>query len=206
MILTNRQKAIGYELLAVGLHQSKIGPQGPAGDLKSAISPIRLLATCFLLLATFNFATCKYGFKDIGGLDADVKTFRVNYFENKAEYKNPQLSPQITEKLKQKIISTTRLRQTNDDDAHYDISGFVSSYYTSTSGISANNTSLNRLTANFHVIFKNTLDQTKNFESDVTYSVDFDANLSLSQVEQSKGDEIAKNLTEAIFNKIFSNW
>ena len=167
---------------------------------------IILLPICLLLIATFCFATCKYGFKDIGGLPIEVKTFRVNYFENKAEYKNPQLSPQITEKLKQKIISTTKLRQTNDDDAHYDISGYVSGYYTSTTGISGNNTSLNRLTATFHLIFKNTLDEKKNFEADVNYSFDFDANLSLSQVEQAKGDEIVKNLTDAIFNKIFSNW
>ena len=159
-----------------------------------------------LILITFSFATCKYGFKDAAPIPVEVKTFRVNYFENRADYKNPQLSPQITEKLKQKIISTTRLRQTNDADAHYDISGFVSGYYTSTTGITANNTSLNRLTATFHLIFKNTLDEKKDFEADVTYSVDFDANLSLSQVEQSKGDEISKNLTEAIFNKIFSNW
>ena len=159
-----------------------------------------------LIIATCNFATCKYGFKDIGGLAPEVKTFRVNYFENKAEYKNPQLSPQLTEKLKQKIIGTTRLRQTNDDDAHYDISGYVSQYYTSTTGISGNNTSLNRLTANFHLIFKNTLDEKKNFEADVTYSIDFNANKSLSEVEQEKGDEIARNLTDAIFNKIFSNW
>jgi hypothetical protein len=159
-----------------------------------------------LLIGIFNFATCKYGFKDIGGLPVEVKTFRVNYFENRADYKNPQLSPQLTEKLKQKIIGTTRLRQTNEDDAHYDISGFVSQYFTSTTGITNNSTSLNRLTATFHLIFKNTLDDTKNFEADVTYSVDFDANLSLSQVEQSKGDEISKNLTDAIFNKIFSNW
>ena len=159
-----------------------------------------------LILVTFSFATCKYGFKDAAPIPVEVKTFRVNYFENRVDYKNPQLSPQITEKLKQKIISTTRLRQTNDADAHYDISGFVSGYYTSTTGITANNTSLNRLTATFHLIFKNTLDEKKDFEADVTYSVDFDANLSLSQVEQSKGDEISKNLTEAIFNKIFSNW
>ena len=162
--------------------------------------------TFMLLIACFNFATCKYGFKDIGGLPIEVKTFRVNYFDNKAEYKNPQLSPQITEKLKQKIIGTTRLRQTNDDDAHYDISGYVSRYYTSTTGITGNTTSLNRLTAEFHLIFKNTLDEKKNFEADVNYSFDFDANLSLSQVEQAKGDEIVKNLTDAIFNKIFSNW
>jgi len=159
-----------------------------------------------LIIATCNFATCKYGFKDIGGLAPEVKTFRVNFFENRAEYKNPQLSPALTEKLKQKIIGTTRLRQTNDDDAHYDISGYVSQYYTSTTGISGTNTSLNRLTATFIFIFKNTLDEKKSFEADVTYSIDFDANLSLTQVEQSKGEEISRNLTDAIFNKIFSNW
>lgn len=164
------------------------------------------VALGLLIIATCSFATCKYSFNDTGALPTEVKTFRVNYFENRAEYKNPQLSPQITEKLKQKIIGTTRLRQTNEDDAHYDISGYVSAYYTSTTGISGNNTSLNRLTANFHLIFKNTLDEKKSFETDVTYSLDFNANLSLSQVEQSKGDEIAKNLSDAIFNKIFSNW
>lgn len=157
------------------------------------------------LIATCSFATCKYGFKDVS-LPTEVKTFRVNFFENRAEYKNPQLSPALTEKLKQKIIGTTRLKQTNEDDAHYDISGYVSQYYTSTTGISGTNTSLNRLTANFHLILKNTLDEKKSFETDVTYSIDFDANLSLSQVEQSKGDEISRNLTDAIFNKIFSNW
>ena len=181
--------------------------QWAKGNRQKAIGKnIMLIAYCLLLIALFNFATCKYGFKDLGGLPTEVKTFRVNYFENKADYKNPQLSPAVTEKLKQKIIGTTRLRQTNDDDAHYDISGYVSRYYTSTTGISGNTTSLNRLTAEFHLIFKNTLDEKKNFEADVSYSVDFDANLSLSQVEQAKGDEIVRNLTDAIFNKIFSNW
>ncbi len=167
---------------------------------------IFLLPVCILLIVCFNFSTCKYGFKDTAPLPPEIKTFRVNQFENRADYKNPQLSPQVTEKLKQKIISTTRLRQTNDENAHYDISGYVSRYYTSTTGISNNSTSLNRLTAEFHLIFKNTLDEKKNFEADVTYSVDFDANLSLTQVESQKGDEISKNLTDAIFNKIFSNW
>jgi hypothetical protein len=192
MILKN--KAMGNGQWAKGNWQKAIGKN------------IMLIACCTLLIALFNFATCKYGFKDLGGLPTEVKTFRVNYFENKADYKNPQLSPAVTEKLKQKIIGTTRLRQTNDDDAHYDISGYVSRYYTSTTGISGNTTSLNRLTAEFHLIFKNTLDEKKNFEADVSYSVDFDANLSLSQVEQAKGDEIVRNLTDAIFNKIFSNW
>ncbi len=205
MILKN--KAMGNGQWANGKSQKPKGNwQWAIGNKNLAIGNNMLqIACCLLLIATFSFATCKYGFKDVS-LPPEVKTFRVNYFENKAEYKNPQLSPQITEKLKQKIIGTTRLRQTNDDDAHYDISGYVSGYFTSTTGITGNTTSLNRLTATFHLIVKNTLDEKKNFEADVTYSVDFDANLSLSQVEQAKGDEISRNLTDAIFNKIFSNW
>ena len=180
--------------------------QWAMGKRRVSESRTLLFACCILLIACFNFATCKYGFKDAAPIPPEVKTFRVNYFENKADYKNPQLSPALTEKLKQKIISTTRLRQTNGDEAHYDISGYVSRYYTTTTGINGNNTSLNRLTAEFHVVFKNTLDEKKNFEADVTYSVDFDANLSLSQIETAKGEEIVKNLADAIFNKIFSNW
>ncbi len=53
-------------------------------------------------------ATCKYSFNDVS-IPVEVKTFRVNYLENKARYINPQLSPQLTERLKQKIIGTTRL-------------------------------------------------------------------------------------------------
>ncbi|HQW83493.1 MAG TPA: LPS assembly lipoprotein LptE [Ferruginibacter sp.] len=163
------------------------------------------LLIALILISIFNFATCKYGFKDVS-MAPEVKTFRVNYFENKADYKNPQLSPQLTEKVKQKIISTTRLRQTNDDDAHYDISGYVSNYYISTTGITNSTSSLNRLSVTFHLIFKNNLDETKNFEADIPYSLDFDANLSLNQVEQRSGEDIIKNLADAIFNKIFSNW
>ncbi len=192
MILKNKLK--GNRQWAVGNGQQAIG------------NTMLHIAYCLLLIACFSSATCKYGFKDAAPIPLEVKTFRVNYFENRAEYKNPQLSPQVTEKLKAKVISTTRLRQTNDDDAHYDISGFISGYYVTTTGISGNNSESNRLTATAHLIFKNTLDNSKNFEADVTYSIDFNANLSLNQVEQARGDDISKNLVDAIFNKIFSNW
>jgi hypothetical protein len=35
---------------------------------------------------------------------------------------------------------------------------------------------------------------------------DFDANISLSQAEAGLTTDIVKNLTDDIFNKIFSNW
>lgn len=159
-----------------------------------------------LMACSGMYATCKYSFKDTAPLPSDIKTFRVNYFENKATYVNTQLSPQLTERLKQKIISTTRLRQTNNDDAHYDISGYVSQYYTSITGISGGNASTNRLNVGFHVVFKNAIDPKQNFEADVTRTFDFPATQQLADAERSLNTDIVKNLTDEIFNKIFSNW
>lgn len=163
-------------------------------------------AVGIMLITVFNYSTCKYGFKDTNPPPPEVKTFRVNYLENKAQYVNSQLSIQLTEKLKQKIIGTTRLHQTNNDDAHYDISGYVSQYYTSTTGISNNAPSLNRLSVGFHLVFKNTLDETKNNEWDISRNFDFSANQTLSQVESSLTPDIVKGIVDEIFNKIFSNW
>jgi len=159
--------------------------------------------TAFLI---FSFATCKYSFNDVGAIPPEVKTFRVNYIENKAQYVNSYLSPNITEKLKQKIIGTTRLKQTNSEDAHYDISGYVSQYYATTIGVSGNNASGNRLTVVVHIKFRNTLNDKQNFESDVSATFDFSANQTLNDVESTLNPDIVKNMVDQIFNKIFSNW
>ena len=119
---------------------------------------------------------------------------------------NTQLSPLLTEKLKQKILNTTRLKQTNEEDAHYDISGYVSQYYTSTVTIQNSNAAGNRLNVGFHLIFKNTLDSKKDFESDISRTFDFPATQSLSEAENSLTNDIVKNVVDEIFNKIFSNW
>src|SRR5215212_3427911 len=165
-----------------------------------------LLAISFFIVSVFSFSTCKYSFKDTSPIPPEIKTFRVNYLENKARYVNPTITPQITEKLKQKIIGQTRLRQTNGDDAHYDISGYLSDYSQTTTGIANQNASTNRLNVSFHLIMKNTLDPTKDMEADITRNYDFNAQLSLPQAEATLLPQIIKNLTDEIFNKIFSNW
>jgi outer membrane lipopolysaccharide assembly protein LptE/RlpB len=165
-----------------------------------------LLTILIFILAVFSYSTCKYGFRDAAPIPQEVKTFRVNYLENKAQYINTQLSPQLTERLKQKIINTTRLRQSNNDDAHYDISGYVSQYYTTTVGITGNTASKNRLTVGFHLVFRNTLDDKKSFESDLTRTFDYDGTRTLNEAEAALNPEIVKNVVDEIFNKIFSNW
>jgi hypothetical protein len=173
-----------------------------------ATSRIQLFFSLAFISVIFTFATCKYSFKDTSPIPADITTFRVNLFENRARYVNPTIAPALTEKLRQKIISQTRLRETKNDDANYDISGYVSDYSVTTSGVSNQQASSNRLNVSFHLIFKNTVDPdpAKSFETDLTSNYDFPASQTLQQAESDLMDKIVKTVTDAIFNKIFSNW
>ncbi len=173
-----------------------------------SIFRIQLFILLSFVSVIFTFATCKYSFKDTSPIPADITTFRVNLFENRARYVNPTIAPALTEKLRQKIISQTRLRETKNDDANYDISGYVADYSVTTSGVQNQQASSNRLNVTFHLIFKNTVDPdpAKSFETDLTSNYDFPASQTLQQAESDKMDNILKTVTDAIFNKIFSIW
>lgn len=158
----------------------------------------------FVFLTSYLLSSC-YSFKDVS-IPPEVKTVRVQYIENRARIVNPQLSQRLTDKLRQKVINQTRLSQTNSDEAHYDISGQITDYYVTTSGISGGQAASNRLNVTVHLVFKNRLDEKKNFEADLTRNFDFSANQSLTQAEAALTDQIVQNLTDEIFNRIFSNW
>jgi Lipopolysaccharide-assembly len=160
------------------------------------------LVSCYLFFGAFS--SC-YTFKDIS-IPPEVKTVRVQYIENRARIVNPQLSQRLTDKLRQKIINQTRLLQTNNDEAHYDVSGQITDYYVTTSGISGGQAASNRLNVTVHLIFKNRLDDKKSFETDLSRTFDFSASQSLNQAEAALTDQIVQNLTDEIFNRIFSSW
>ena len=159
-----------------------------------------LLILCSLAL----FPSC-YTFRDIS-IPPNVKTVRLNYIENKAPYVNPQLSPRLTDRLRQKINNQTRLTLVTAEDAHYEINAVIIDYRATTAGISNQQAAINRLNVTVKIIFKNRLDEKENFEADISRNFDFDANLSLQQAEALKGDDIIRNLSDEIFNRIFSNW
>ena len=161
---------------------------------------LMILTTGFTIIMT----GC-YSFKDVS-IPPEVKTVKVNYIDNRARIVNPQLSQRLTDKVRQKIINQTRLTQTNSDEAHYDISGQITDYYVTTSGISGQRAATNRLNVTIHLIFKNRLDTKKNFEADLNRNFDFDAALPLQQAENQLTDLIVQNFTDEIFNRIFSNW
>lgn len=148
--------------------------------------------------------TCRYSLKDVS-IPPEIKTVRVFFIENKARYINPQLSPKLSDKLRQKIINQTRLSQTNSD-ADYEISGYISDYSVNTSGISQQQVASNNLNVTVHIIFRNRQDEKKNFEADITRNFPFSASKSLTQAEAELNEQMVNNLTDEIFNRIFSNW
>ncbi len=161
-------------------------------------------ASVLLIVLMLLFSGC-YSFRDVS-IPPEVKTVRIQYFENKARLFNPVLSPLLTDKLRQKVISQTRLTQVQGEDADYDIAGTITDCSVSTTGISNQQAASNRLNITVQIEFKNRLDESKNFEASVTRNFDFSASLTLDQAQLQLQDEIIRNLSDEIFNRIFSNW
>src|SRR4029078_2969346 len=115
-----------------------------------------LTMLCTLCVIAFTNSNCKvsYGLRDVSIPDS-VKTVKINFIENKARYVNPRLSPTLTDRLRQKIVGHTRLTQTNSDNADWEISGYVSDYSVSTSGIAQQQSSINRLNVSVHITLFN---------------------------------------------------
>ena len=177
--------------------------QGKCSSRTAFFFGIAAIAT--LLLLSFGNSSCNvYKFRDIAIPDS-IKTIKVNFIENRAPYVNPLLSPRLTDRLRQKIVSQTRLSQTNNDNADWDVKGYISNYTSSTSGISQQQVATNRLTVTVHITV-NDQKANKTQEYDVSRNFEYSASKSLTQAEQELADEIIRGMTDDIFNRIFSNW
>lgn len=173
--------------------------------LKSYKTFISLSIFAVLLAIAFSESSCHiYRFKDVSIPDS-VKLVKVNPFQNTATYVNPRLAPQLTDKLKQKIQSQTRIGQTNGDDADWVIDCKVTSYSITTAGISNQQVNTSRLNVGVHIEVKDNHTQKIN-KYDVTTPFDYSGSLSLQQAEQGLEAQMMRDIPDAIFNRIFSNW
>jgi hypothetical protein len=165
-------------------------------------------ATCvlFLVCCSFFLSSCGvYTFKDVSIDYSKYKTIKIDFIENRASYKNPQLSPRLTDALQQKIGNQTKLTRINNDNANYRVSGYISSYAVSTAGISNQQAAANRLTVGVHITMMDNV-VNKPTDYDISRDFDFSAGLSLQQAEAQLLDDIIRNVTDEIFNRLFSNW
>jgi Lipopolysaccharide-assembly len=157
------------------------------------------------MAALFSSSGCvSYKFND-ASIPPNVKTVKVNFIENRATYINPQLSPRLTDKFRQKIVSQTKLSQTNNDNADWIIDGVITGYSFSTAGISNQQVATNRLTVSVDLTLNDHVKDTI-VKYNVSRNFDFNANQSIQQAEASLTDELIRGLTDDMFNRVFSNW
>ncbi len=172
----------------------------------------KILCTLGLVVALAASSCHVYSFKDTS-IPPEVKSIHLAYIENRARLVNPALAPALNDAIRLKINNqASKLAQIEASDADYDVTAYISDYGYSTSGISNQQASSNRLSVTVHIVFKNNLDPTgkkvppANFEADVTRNFDFPATTSITDAEASLLPTITSNLTDEIFNKLFSNW
>jgi hypothetical protein len=174
--------------------------------------PISIIS--FALVAIFmvlnNSCTVSYGLNEkVSSIPDSTKTIKVNFIENRAPYINPQLSPTLTDRVKQRITSQTKLTNVSGDNAHWELSGSITDYSVITTGVASQNgnqqATINRLTVSVHITL-NKVQQNKIEEFDVSRSFDFSASTTLQAAEAALLDDMVRNLTDEIFNKLFSDW
>jgi hypothetical protein len=196
---------IGKRVKLSGLLKTSNRPKPPFPTKLSSVTG--LLVFGFLC---FSFSSCKvYSFRNVS-IPKEIKTIRVGYLENKARFVDPNLSPQLTNALTQKINSQTNLTSVTSDQPDYDVSGWISDYNVTTSGVANQVAATNRLTVSVHIVFKNKLNDQKigtpDFEADVSRNFDFSASLSITDAEAQLTPTIVSNMSDEIFNRLFSNW
>ena len=165
-----------------------------------------LLLPVALVFTVFLYA-CKISYSFTGAnISADVKTFSVLYFPNRAKLINPTLSNDFTEKLKAKLQKQTSLKEeTENGDLLFE--GQISGYEVRPMAIQKEDMAAqNRLTVTVRVKYTNNKDHEQDFDKTFSAYEDFSSSMSLNDVESSIVPEILEKLMEDIFNSTIANW
>ncbi len=157
------------------------------------------------LISCFTACTVNYSFSG-ATVSPELETFTVADFENRAPSFQPQLGYVLTNTLKEKIESETRLKLVNRNaDVHF--KGTITDYKVSPVSITGNDQAAkNRLTITIKVDYINTINPDENFSANFSRYEDFLSEKNLSDVEEELNQEISERLVEDIFKKAFSNW
>jgi hypothetical protein len=162
-----------------------------------------------LIILSFSLflAGCKITFNASGAnICATCKTFSVSYFQNRAAIINPTLSQTITEKLKDKILSSTSLDIVKTN-GQLMFEGQITNYEARPANLQSNDKpAQNRLTITLKVKFTNSEEPKWNYDTNFSQYVDFSANQDLKSVEGSLVPDLIDKLIDDIFNKALANW
>ncbi len=160
-----------------------------------------------ILVPVIGLNSCKINYSFTGAnISADVKTYSVYYFPNRARLVNPTLSADFTEKLKEKLLRQTSLKEEAENgDLVYE--GQITDYEVRPMAIQKEDLAAqNRLTVTVRLKYTNNKDHEQDFDRTFSAFEDFSSSLSLNDVESSIVPEIIEKLMDDIFNATIANW
>ncbi len=160
-----------------------------------------------VLIPGIGLNSCKVSYSFTGAnIAADVKTYSVYYFPNRARLINPTLSTDFTEKLKEKLMRQTSLKEESENgDLVYE--GQITDYEVRPMAIQKEDLAAqNRLTISIKLKYTNNKNHEQDFDRTFSAFEDFSSSLSLNDVESSIVPEILEKLMDDIFNATIANW
>ena len=174
-----------------------------------SIKLFRLFKPALLILLAVLPVTqgCRVSYSLTGAsIAANVKTFSVDYFPNRAKLVNANLSQQFTEALQDKLTRQTSLDMvTSGGDLEF--SGQITGYDTRPMNIQEGDLAAQtRLTVTVKVKYVNNKEHADDWEKSFSAYSDYDSTRLLSDVEDELMTEIIDNLVEDIFNASIANW
>lgn len=159
------------------------------------------------LLPLFLICLSGCGVYSFTGANIEGKTINMHVLENKARNVVPTLSPTLTSKIRSRILSQTGLSPVTADNADYDVSGTITGYEVTISGVqNTQQASQNRLTITVNIDFKNRKNPKADFTQSFSRFQDFAATQTLQAAEGKLIEDIGNQLADDIFNKAFVNW
>ncbi len=161
----------------------------------------------FILLSLF-FITIEFSCYTLSGISIgdDVNTYYVEQLRNNADNAPPILPQTLTENLKEKIRTESRL-VFSDTEPDIEFRGSLVDFrVTAEAPQPGEVTAINRLTIIVAIDYINNKTPEKNWKSNFSFFYDYSSTTDLSSIQETAIRSITNQLMEDIFNKAFTDW
>ena len=174
--------------------------------VKYLVSTGQVLCICGLIL--FSFTGCSISYK-FNGANINYQTthsISIADFPNNAAMVNPNLSPKLSEGIRDLFQRQTRLQVLNKG-GDMELEGEITGYEISQGAIGANSYATeSKLTIRVTVHFTNNVYPEESFDKTYSASQTFDANVLLTDIQDELCDIIITEIAENIYNDTVAKW
>lgn len=174
--------------------------------VKYLVSTGQVLCICGLIL--FSCTGCSISYK-FNGANINYQTthsISIADFPNNAAMVNPNLSPKLSEGIRDLFQRQTRLQVLNKG-GDLELEGEITGYEISQGAIGANSYATeSKLTIRVTVHFTNNVYPEESFDKTYSASQTFDANVLLTDIQDELCDIIITEIAENIYNDTVAKW